>query len=53
MIIGAQGCLWTEYVTDGTTAEYMILPRLTALSEVVWSPADARNWEKFNTRLPG
>ena len=51
-IIGAQGCLWTEYVTDGKTAEYMVLPRLTALSEVVWSPRDSRNWEGFSTRLP-
>jgi hexosaminidase len=51
-IIGAQGCLWTEYITDGATAEYMILPRLTALSEVVWTPAESRNWEGFNRRLP-
>ncbi len=52
MIIGAQGCLWTEYISDGATAEYMILPRLTALSEVVWSPAGSRDWEGFNHRLP-
>jgi hexosaminidase len=51
LIIGAQGCLWTEYITDGATAEYMILPRLTALSEVTWSPAEKRNWEDFNIRL--
>lgn len=52
LIIGTQGCLWTEYVTDGTMAEYMILPRLTALSEVAWSPAEYRDWEGFNHRLP-
>lgn len=52
LIIGAQGCLWTEYVNDGATAEYMILPRLTALSEVVWSPQKLRDWEGFNMRLP-
>jgi hexosaminidase len=51
-IIGAQGCLWTEYVTDGKTAEHMILPRLTALSEVVWSSPESRTWEGFSTRLP-
>jgi hexosaminidase len=50
-VIGAQGCLWTEYVTDGKTAEHMILPRLTALSEVVWSTPEQRNWNDFNTRL--
>lgn len=52
LIIGTQGCLWTEYVTDGSTAEYMILPRLTALSEVAWSPAEKRDWQGFNHRLP-
>lgn len=51
-IIGAQGCLWTEYVHDGKRAEYMILPRLTALSEVVWSPRDSRSWDGFSARLP-
>mgnify|MGYP002388083140 CR=1 FL=1 len=51
-IIGAQGCLWTEYVTDGKTAEYMVLPRLTALSEVVWSAPESQSWEGFSSRLP-
>ena len=51
-IIGAQGCLWTEYVTDGKTAEYMILPRLTALSEVVWTAPENRSWDSFRERLP-
>ncbi len=51
LIIGAQGCLWTEFVTDGRGAEYMLLPRLTALSEVVWSPPEKRNWEDFSKRL--
>jgi hexosaminidase len=52
LIIGTQGCLWTEYVTDGSTAEYMILPRLTALSEVAWSPRRNRDWQGFNHSLP-
>ncbi len=50
-VIGAQGCLWTEMVPDGKIAEYMILPRLTALSEVLWSVPESRNWEDFNRRL--
>ena len=51
-IIGAQACLWTEMVTDGNTAEYMILPRLTALSEVLWSAPENRSWDDFIIRLP-
>ena len=31
--------------------EYMILPRMTALSEVVWSPKEAKDWDDFKSRL--
>jgi N-acetyl-beta-hexosaminidase len=31
--------------------EYMILPRMLALSEVLWSPKEQRNWKSFNDRL--
>ncbi len=51
-IIGAQACLWTEMVTDDKTAEYMLLPRLTALSEVLWSAPESRDWKEFTVRLP-
>jgi hexosaminidase len=29
----------------------MVLPRMLALSEVVWSPAGRKNWDDFNQRL--
>lgn len=35
-IIGVQANLWTEYIPTDTHAEYMLLPRLAALSEVGW-----------------
>lgn len=35
-ILGSQANLWTEYVADEATAEYMLLPRLGALAEAVW-----------------
>ena len=35
-ILGSQANLWTEYVADEATAEYMLLPRLAALAESVW-----------------
>ena len=31
--------------------EYKVLPRMTALSEVVWSSKEARNWDDFQKRL--
>lgn len=50
-ILGAQANLWTEYIPSLPALEYMMFPRLCALSEVVWSPAGARDWEGFNRRL--
>ncbi len=51
-IIGAQANVWTEYMKTSDYVEYMVAPRLLALSEVVWSPAVARDWESFASRLP-
>jgi hexosaminidase len=51
-ILGAQCNLWTEYITNPQKVEYMIFPRAAAMSEVVWSKKEDRNWENFETRLP-
>ncbi|MCR8668994.1 beta-N-acetylhexosaminidase [Aestuariibaculum sp. M13] len=51
-ILGAQGNVWTEYMETTDYVEYMILPRMTALSEVVWSAQDQRDWSDFKLRLP-
>jgi hexosaminidase len=51
LILGAQGNLWTEYVSTVSHAEYMVLPRMTALAEVLWSPAGQRDWYDFRSRL--
>jgi len=50
-ILGAQGNVWTEFMKTPEHVEYMILPRMTALSEVLWSPAKKRNWDDFNQRV--
>ncbi|MEA3286175.1 MAG: glycoside hydrolase family 20 protein [Candidatus Marinimicrobia bacterium] len=50
-VLGAQANLWTEFVKTTRHAEYMVLPRMTALSEVLWSRADQRNWINFHQRL--
>jgi hexosaminidase len=51
-ILGAQGNLWTEQIPNFRQVEYMTFPRLCALAEVVWSPADSRDWNNFIQRLP-
>ena len=51
-VLGGQGNVWTEYMTTTEHVEYMVFPRLLALAEVVWSPTDVRDWERFAARLP-
>lgn len=50
-ILGAQGNLWTEYIDNEKKVEYMVFPRISALSEVVWTYPKERNFEHFRTRL--
>lgn len=52
-IIGAQGNLWTEYISTPEYVEYMVWPRAMALSEVVWSPTSHRDLDDFYLRLAG
>jgi len=50
-VLGAQAQVWTEYMKGPKQVEYMAFPRLTALAEVVWTPAERRNYRDFLTRL--
>ena len=50
-ILGAQGNVWTEYIPTPARAEYMALPRMIALSEVVWSPKSTHDFSDFRKRL--
>jgi hexosaminidase len=50
-ILGAQANVWTEYLSESSQVEYMLLPRLLALSEVVWSPKDLRGFADFSRRI--
>jgi hexosaminidase len=50
-VLGAQANHWTEYMPDPKQVEYMMFPRLSALSEVLWSPKETRNWSDFSKRM--
>jgi hexosaminidase len=50
-ILGAQANIWTEYMTSPSKIEYMIFPRVDALSEVLWSPRSSKNWTSFKKKL--
>ena len=49
-ILGGQANLWAEYMPDYRQAEYMIYPRLLALSEVLWA-THYRDYKDFTERL--
>ncbi len=50
-ILGAQANLWGEFILTPLHVEYMILPRMPALAEVVWTSKGNKNWMNFNERL--
>lgn len=50
-VLGGQANLWSEQIKTESHSEYMIFPRLAALSETLWSPKESRNWEDFSSRI--
>ena len=50
-ILGAQANVWTEYIKKPEMVEYMSVPRMTALSEIVWSKRKVRDIDEFRKRL--
>lgn len=50
-ILGVQANLWTEYIETPQHVEYMIFPRIMALSEVAWGTADPDKYKEFQTRM--
>ncbi|WP_438966460.1 beta-N-acetylhexosaminidase [Flavobacterium sp.] len=50
-ILGGQANLWTEYITTPEHVEYMLMTRMTALSEVLWGTSNPENYKNFENRL--
>lgn len=48
---GAQGNLWSEYISNPAKIEYQLFPRLDALSEILWSSKGNKNYADFLKRL--
>ncbi len=46
-LLGGEACLWTENFATPARVEYMLLPRLLALAEDLWSPADKKDYPRF------
>ena len=65
-ILGAHGCMWTDRFMHNPILqdlpalnesrsyrymEYLSLPRMAALAEVVWTPQPQRSWDNFTQRM--
>ncbi|UOY04884.1 family 20 glycosylhydrolase [Muricauda sp. SCSIO 64092] len=49
-ILGGHGALWTEFVPNLNHAEYMLFPRMLALSEAIWSK-EKSDWNELLTNI--
>jgi len=50
-LMGGQANVWTEYMGYSTKVDYMVLPRMTAVSESLWSQPGQKNYADFLRRL--
>ncbi|WP_114853537.1 beta-N-acetylhexosaminidase [Brachybacterium sp. YJGR34] len=50
LILGVQAQLWSEYLPDAESFQYMAFPRLCALAERAWGSPE-QTWEQFEERL--
>jgi hexosaminidase len=50
-IIGSEGCAWSEYIPNIKTLEYQVFPRACAMSEVLWTPVEKKDFSNFKLRM--
>lgn len=48
-LIGMEGCLWTEHITEQERLENLLFPRAFALGEICW--CGAKSYDDFLSRL--
>jgi hexosaminidase len=46
-LMGVQACIWSEPMADRAVFDRLVFPRLSAIAETAWTPADARSWDRF------
>ncbi|MDG4789184.1 beta-N-acetylhexosaminidase [Micromonospora sp. WMMD1102] len=52
-VLGVEAPLWTETIRSVADIEFMTFPRLPAIAELGWSPAEMLDWADFRLRLAG
>ncbi len=47
-LLGIQGCIWSEHLTDRAVFDRLVFPRLSALAETAWTPEASKDWDRFS-----
>ena len=50
-ILGVEAPLWSETIDSMDDIEYLLFPRITAVAELGWTPAERRGWEGYSARI--
>jgi len=50
-VLGAQGNVWTEYMPTEKQVEYMLFPRVLAMSEIGWTQPELKDYDNFSNRV--
>ncbi len=51
LVIGGECNLWSEHIPDEATLDGKVFPRLLAMSEVLWSDSNGRDYDEFLERV--
>jgi hexosaminidase len=49
--IGAEATMWSEYIKNEDHIEYLLMPRISALSEICWTQKEQKDYADFSNRL--
>ncbi len=47
-LLGVQGCIWSEPMTDRGVFDRLVFPRLSAIAETGWTRADRKDFARFS-----
>ena len=50
-VLGAQFAIWTEFISSVEHLEYMLLPRMPAIAEALWTPSSKKEYSYFRKKL--
>jgi hexosaminidase len=50
-ILGIEGCIWTEFISDIERLEFQAYPRTIAIAETGWSSKHHKDFQSFSVRL--